>query len=84
MIDQDDFYDALLNNQISGAGIDTFPDDQTIKTTNEKIMRFAKLPNVVSTPHMAFNTKEASERLGVELIKDIESCVANIPINVVN
>lgn len=84
VIDQDDFYDALLNNQIAGAGIDTFPDDQTIKTTNEEIMRFAKLPNVVSTPHMAFNTKEASERLGVELIKDIESCIADTPVNVVN
>lgn len=84
VIEQEALYEALLSKSITGAGIDTFPDDQTIKVTNDQIMKFAKLPNVVATPHMAFNTKESSERLGQELIADIESCLKDQPINTVN
>jgi phosphoglycerate dehydrogenase-like enzyme len=84
VIDQEALYEALTSGSIAGAGIDTFPDDQTIKKTNDQIMKFAKLPNVVSTPHMAFNTKESAERLGDELIRDIESCIGGDPVNVVN
>lgn len=84
IIEQDAFYEALVNNKIAGAGIDTFPDDQTLKETNDQIMKFAKLPNVVATPHMAFNTYEATNRLGEELIKDLNSCLNGKPENVVN
>jgi len=84
VIEQEALYESLLSKSIAGAGIDTFPDDQTIKVTNDQIMKFAKLPNVVSTPHMAFNTKESGERLGLELIADIESCLKGQPINTVN
>ncbi len=86
-VDQDAFYKALTEGKIAGAGIDTFPNDETTTTsgkTPEEIMKFAKLPNVVSTPHMGFKTKESMERLGEELIRDIESCIAGSPINVVN
>lgn len=84
VVEQDALYEALSSNHIAGAGIDTFPDDQTIKETNDLIMKFAKLPNVVATPHMAFNTKESTERLGQELITDIESCLRGEPVNTVN
>lgn len=84
VIDQDALYNALSANKIAGAGIDVFPKDETLKVTNEDIMRFAKLSNVVATPHMAFNTSEAVDRLGVELISDIESCIKGNPINIVN
>lgn len=83
IIDQEPFYRFLSNGRLAGAGIDTFPDDQNIHATNEQIMKFAKLPNVVSTPHMAFNTKEAAQRLGNELIGNIKSCIDGNPINVV-
>lgn len=85
VVDQSALYNALLEGKIAGAGIDTFPSDEnTLGKTPEEIMKFAKLPNVVATPHIAFKTKEAMERLGEELIKDIESCVEGNPINVVN
>jgi D-3-phosphoglycerate dehydrogenase len=84
VVDQDAFYKVLFENKIAGAGIDVFPKDETLKETNEDIMKFAILPNVVATPHLAFNTKEAGDRLGAELISDIESCLNNNPINVVN
>jgi len=87
VIDQDSFYRALTEGKIAGAGIDTFPNDETTTTegkTPEHILKFAKLPNVVATPHMGFRTKESMERLGEELIKDIESCLEGNPINLVN
>jgi len=51
---------------------------------DQDILNFAQLPNVVATPHMAFNTKEASQRLGTELIATIQSCLEENPINVIN
>jgi len=84
IVDQDALYEVLINNKIAGAGIDVFPKDETIKETNDQIMKFAKLSNVVATPHMAFNTQESVERLGEELIDDLESCLSGSPINVVN
>lgn len=84
LTDQDALYKALVKGKISGAGLDTFPKDETIKKADKDIIRFAKLPNVVTTPHIGFNTKEAADRLGSELISDIESCSIDKPINVVN
>lgn len=84
IVDQKAFYQALKENKIAGAGIDTFPKDETLKTTPEEIMKFAKLPNVVATPHIGFNTQEALNRLGPEIIRDIQSCIDGNPINVVN
>lgn len=84
IVDQETLYDVLNNNKIRGAGIDTFVRDETIREAREDIISFAKLPNVVATPHIAFNTIETSRRLGGELIDVIESCLAGMPINVVN
>ena len=84
VVDQKALYQALKKNKITGAGIDTFAKDETITKARKDILDFAKLQNVVATPHMAFNTKEAAERLGNELISNINSCFKNKPINVVN
>lgn len=85
VIDHSALYQALSEEKIAGAGIDTFPNDEnTLGKTPEEIMKFAKLPNVVVTPHIGFKTKEAMERLCEELIKNIESCNRGKPINVVN
>lgn len=84
VVDNDSLYELLKNNKIAGAGIDVFPKDETITEAGEDIMSMAKLPNVVATSHIAFNTTEASERLGDELISNIESCINNKPINLVN
>lgn len=84
VIDQEAFYDALKKDKIAGAGIDTFAKDETITEARKDILNFAKLANVVATPHIGYNTKEAQQRLGQELIQDIESCLLNKPINLVN
>jgi phosphoglycerate dehydrogenase-like enzyme len=84
VVDQEALYQALSNNKIAGAGIDTFPKDETITKADANITRFAKLNNTVTTPHVGFNTLEASQRLGDQLIEDIESCTKGKPINIVS
>lgn len=84
VIEQEPFYRYLSERKVLGAGIDTFAKDETIKEPTEEILNFAKLPNVVATPHIAYNTNEASQRLGEELIANIESCIKGEPINVIN
>lgn len=84
VIDQDGFYDVLKNGKIAGAGIDTFARDENMTETREDIMNFARLSNVIATPHVAYRTIEAKNRLGSELIADIESIIFGKPINEVN
>jgi phosphoglycerate dehydrogenase-like enzyme len=84
VVDQAALYETLSEGKIVGAGIDTYPKDETVKETTEDINRFVQLLNVVSTPHIGFNTKEALERLGPEIIKNIQSCIDGRPVNVVN
>lgn len=84
VIEQNSFFESLKENKILGAGIDVFPNDETLDETRQDIMNFAKLPNVVVTPHIAFKTNESVERLGNELLVNIKSCLDGSPINVVN
>lgn len=79
LIDSKALYDALFANKIFGAGLDvleaenllTIPENkwdfdyltnEHIKQTliNERLLR---LHNVVVTPHIAYNSKEANERI---------------------
>lgn len=79
LIDTKALYEALLNGKVFGAGLDVLeaenilmnPDkimdfdylnDDYIKKTliNERLL---KLHNVVVTPHTAYNTKEAQDRI---------------------
>ena len=75
---------CMKNNNIFAAGIDVFPGDETITSAPSSIVRFAELPNVIATSHIAYNTEEAFARLGVELEANINSCLAGKPINVIN
>lgn len=76
-------YDALKDGRISGAGLDVFEqepeqaeDDMTV------VQKFASLPNVVCTPHLAGTTEEAREVLGVMIYDSLVSCENGTPKNV--
>ncbi len=84
VVNQEALYEALKSNKIAGAGIDTFAKDETLSQARQDIIDFAKLSNVVATPHIAYNTIEASVRLGEELLRNIDSCIKGTPINVIN
>lgn len=84
IIDQAALVRQLKANAIRGAGIDVFLNEPFIGDAPNSIVEIAKLPNVVATPHIAYNTEETMQRLGVELFTNIESCINNDPINVIN
>ncbi len=84
IIDQDSLFVALKERKILGAGLDVYNDDDTLTTGREDIINLAKLPNVVATPHIAYNTFETKERFGSELIKNIDSIINGHPTNLVN
>jgi len=75
---------ALKEDQIAGAGVDVYEDEPLSGEPNETIVQFAQLDNVVATPHIAYLTEETAKRLGAELMMDIESCISDKLVNVVN
>jgi len=58
IVDEDALYEILTEGKIAGAGIDVF---ETEPPTNNKLL---SLDNVVLTPHLGANTKEAQIRAG--------------------
>lgn len=84
VVDQKALEDALKNNQIAGAGLDVFENEPLPAESDDKLLEIVRLPNVVATPHIGFNTKETAFRLGSELIKNIQAIINDKPLNVVN
>lgn len=84
IVDEVVLVELLKQNAIHGAGLDVFLNEPFTGGAPSSIQEIAKLPNVVATPHMAFNTEETMVRLGQELLVDIRSCLNGDPINVVN
>jgi phosphoglycerate dehydrogenase-like enzyme len=84
ILDQETLYLALKNKKILGAGLDVFNADEILFEGRQDIIEFARLSNVVATPHIAFNTHETKERLGGELMKNIDAILDGNPINIIN
>lgn len=74
----------LKTDQIAGAGLDVFENEPINKAPSKEIINLARMPNVITTPHIGFNTKQAAERLGDELIENIIACVKGKPKNIAN
>jgi phosphoglycerate dehydrogenase-like enzyme len=84
VIDQEALFNSLKAKRIAGAGLDVFQNEPSIGKVPKEIAKLANLPNVIVTPHVAFNTNEAGERLGMEIIQNIKAIIKGKPINVVN
>ncbi len=67
LVDQAALVDALKNGEIAGAGFDVFPEEPL--TLDHPLHQF---DNVILTPHFAFYSREAHERLENECVDDIE------------
>ncbi len=79
IINQDDLIEALKNKTIAGAGLDVFE-----KEPLPMDAELRKLDNVVMTPHNAFYTKEAVERLTSMCISNIQNYLNKKPANIVD
>lgn len=83
IVDQKALYSALKAGKIRGAGLDVFDGEPLSGVPNEEIVALANLPNVIATPHIAYNTEEINDKQGREILANIQSCIAGAPINVV-
>jgi len=81
LIDEAALEAALDAGQISGAGIDvTTPEPPP---EDSIIMRLARRPNVIVTPHVAWASREAIQTLADQLVDNIEQFHAGTPRNLV-
>lgn len=91
--------EALQSGKVGGAGLDVLPDEPLIREEAQLISSFFRnqhdlrnlvanhvllhMPNVVITPHSAFNTREAIARIVKTTVENIEAFLAGHPQNVV-
>jgi D-lactate dehydrogenase len=86
----------LKSGQIAGAGLDVLEGERQLKEEMEVLERgnadfkilfedhaLMDLPNVVVTPHIAFNTHEAVEEIMKTTIENIATFVSGTPKNVI-
>jgi len=75
---------ALKSGQLGGAGLDVLEEEAAMKAGDMDAMKeLYMMPNVIVTPHNAFNTKEAFIRMLDTTIDNIVAFVNGAPINVV-
>jgi D-lactate dehydrogenase len=100
LIDARALIQALRSGKVAGAGLDVLPDEPLIREEAELICSIfcdrhdlrnlvanhvlLNMPNVVVTPHSAFNTREAVGRIVETTAANIEAFAAGRPQNVVN
>jgi D-lactate dehydrogenase len=99
LIDVRALIEALRRGKVAAAGLDVLPDEPMIREEAELICSvfcnqqdlrnlvadhvLLRMPNVVVTPHSAFNTREAVGRIVDTTIKNIKAFVEGQPQNVV-
>ena len=79
LVDEADLVRALDEGLISGAGFDVT--DGEPPAPDNPLMRAARRPNVILTPHVAWASDEAQQALADQLMDNIENFVAGRPSN---
>jgi glycerate dehydrogenase len=81
LVVEEDLEQALEERLLSGAGIDvTHPEPPP---ADSPLMRIARRPNVIVTPHIAWASDQAQQTLADRVIDNIENFVAGNPTNLV-
>jgi D-lactate dehydrogenase len=75
---------ALKDGTLAGAGIDVLEEEAEMKAGDMSVdAELVAMPNVIVTPHNAFNTREAFLRILDTTIDNIVAFVNGAPINVI-
>lgn len=69
VVDEDALYDALAAGRLGGAALDVFQNEPYVPLTAGKDLR--TLQNVVLTPHIGSNTREANQRMAQAALKNV-------------
>ena len=99
VVDTDAMVKALRSGKLGGAGLDVLEEEGIVKDEmkflveghpNAENLKIAlenhvliDLPNVVVTPHNAFNTREGKERILNTTVENIAGFVQGKPVNVI-
>lgn len=89
VVDQDALIEALEAQKIAGAALDVLENEKILFSQGEGYVQvskeFKKLKeyNVIYTPHMAAYSQEAQVIALKTVVKNIQSCAADTPINIV-
>ncbi|USN53615.1 MAG: hydroxyacid dehydrogenase [Candidatus Nomurabacteria bacterium] len=95
LIETEALYRGIKNGSIAGAGLDVLEDEASVlkpswKPANKQEARIAQMnaelirhPNVLYTPHNAYNTTEAIQRIADTTIDNILSFLRQKPKNLV-
>lgn len=100
IVDTQALLHALADGKVAAAGLDVLPDEPSIREEAELVRSFFNkkhdletlfanhvllhMRNVIVTPHSAFNTKEAVERILTTTGENIVGFIAGEPRNLVN
>jgi D-lactate dehydrogenase len=100
LIDTDSLFEALVNKKIRAVGLDVLEEENFMKDEKDFLLAgkedvggldlvvknhvLATMPNVVITPHNAFNTAEALVRIIQITIENIHGFIENKPVNLVS
>ena len=82
VVDTQALYDALVADQIAGAGLDVLEQEPMAK--DNPLARIKDSSKLIITPHMAWASLESRTRLVDAVVKNIEACLAGENRNVVN
>ena len=99
LIDTRALIEALRSGKVAAAGLDVLPDEPLIREEAELICSIfcekhdlrnlvashvlLRMPNVIVTPHSAFNTREAVRRIVETTVANIAAFVQQRPLNLV-
>ena len=82
VVDTQELYDALIANQIAGAGLDVL--EREPMTKDNPLAQIKDSTKLIITPHMAWASVESRTHMVQEVVKNIEAFLAGEDRNVVS